>query len=45
MKIYEVIEDRRRLHFITDFYDGGELLDYILESNSLSERKSSEYMY
>jgi serine/threonine protein kinase len=44
MRVYEVIEDRRKLHIVSDFYTGGELLDRILQEDYLTEKRSAEYM-
>ena len=43
--IYEVIEDRRYYHIVTDLCTGGELLDRILMSDGLSESKAAFYFY
>jgi serine/threonine protein kinase len=45
MKVYEVIEDNRRIHIVSEYYTGGELLDRILEENYLTEKLSAQYMY
>jgi serine/threonine protein kinase len=37
LKLYEVYEDPTHIHLVTELCEGGELLDYILEYQALTE--------
>jgi calcium-dependent protein kinase len=44
MQIYEFYEDKKNFFIITEFCEGGELFDKIIEKGSLTESEASEIM-
>lgn len=44
IKIYEIIEEPRRLHIITELCTGGELYENIIACKRLTENKAAYYM-
>jgi hypothetical protein len=45
MQLYEIIEDSRQIHLVSELYTGGELLDRILDQDYLTEKMAAEYMF
>ena len=44
LKLYEFFEDSRNYYLVTDYLNGGELLDYILKNKVLSETETAKYI-
>ncbi|OMJ68257.1 hypothetical protein SteCoe_34339 [Stentor coeruleus] len=44
VKLYEFYEDENYYHLITEYISGGELLDFIIKRNNLSESSASKFM-
>lgn len=44
IKIYEVYEDDKHIHLVTELCTGGELFDYILEKKRFSEKIAAHFL-
>ena len=44
LKLYEFFEDSQNYYLVTDYLNGGELLDYILKNKVLSETETAKYI-
>ena len=44
VRLYEIIETNRQLYMIMEFASGGELFDYIVESQRLKESEAARFM-
>lgn len=44
VKVFEFYEDAKYYHLVTEYIGGGELLDYILKNNSLSECTAAHFI-
>jgi len=44
MKIYEMYEDRNKYYIVTEFLEGGELFDRIIENDHFSEKDAAKIM-
>lgn len=44
VRLYEVYEDDKYLHFVMDLCTGGDLLDHLMSNGPLSESKAADYM-
>ena len=44
IKLYEIYEDDKYVHIVTELCLGGDLFDYLLEKGNLTERESGEIM-
>ena len=44
LKIYEVFEDDKFIHLVTELCTGGELFDYILEKKKFSEKIAAHFL-
>jgi calcium-dependent protein kinase len=44
LKLYEVFEDQKFIHLVTELCQGGELFDYILEKRKFSEKTAAHFM-
>jgi len=44
MKIYEMYEDKNKYYIVTEFLEGGELFDRIIENDHFSERDAAKIM-
>ncbi|OMJ81943.1 hypothetical protein SteCoe_17481 [Stentor coeruleus] len=44
VKVFEFYEDAKHYHLVTEYIGGGELLDYILKNNSLSECTAAHFI-
>ena len=45
IKLYEVYEDKKYLHLVTELCTGGDLLDYLLKKIVISEQEVVNFMY
>jgi calcium-dependent protein kinase len=45
IKIYEVIEDRKKFHLVTELYTGGELFERMISAEKLTENTAAKYMH
>ena len=43
IQLYEIIEDKKRLYLITEYASGGELFDYIVESQRVKELEACKF--
>ena len=44
MKIYEMFEDKNKYYIVSEFLEGGELFDRIIENDHFSERDAANIM-
>jgi calcium-dependent protein kinase len=44
LKLFEVFEDERNIHLVTELCMGGELFDYILAKKRFSEGTAAHFM-
>jgi calcium-dependent protein kinase len=44
VRLYEIFEDSKYIHFVMDLCTGGDLMDYLLMNGPLGERLAAEYM-
>jgi calcium-dependent protein kinase len=45
VKLYEIIEDRKHYHLVTELLTGGELFDKIMKLGHFSEKMAASYMF
>ncbi len=45
IQLYDIIETRKQLFLITEFASGGELFDYIVARQRLSEKEACEFFH
>jgi calcium-dependent protein kinase len=45
IKIYEVIEDHKKFHIVTELYTGGELFERMVKEEKLTENIAAKYMH
>ena len=45
IKLYEVIETPQKIYLIMEFCEGGELFDYIVKKDNLTERQSCHFFH
>lgn len=43
VQLYEIIENSERIYLIMEYASGGELFDYIVSKDRLSEREACKY--
>ena len=44
VKIYEVVEDSKNYHIVTELLSGGELLDFMLNQDTITEATAAAIM-
>ena len=42
LKLYEFYEDRYYIHLVTEIWHGGDLFDYIVETDLISEQMTAD---
>jgi calcium-dependent protein kinase len=45
IKLYDVYEDYKYLHLVTEYCSGGPLFDRIVDKGKFSENEAATYMY